>query len=71
MRNIRFTTTTDHWMIKKHGAEQPVAEYVRSMPSPTTFYKFEAKYEGVEMSDIDRVCCRMADQTKIGLPTLW
>ena len=56
MRHRRFTKAQIIRMIKEQEAGIPTAEvYRRHGLSPASFYKFKAKYEGMNVSDTHRL----------------
>ena len=55
MRQGRFTQTPNIGMIKEQEAGMPTAVvYCRYGLSPASFYKFKAKYGGINVSDTHR-----------------
>ena len=56
MRKSRFTEAQIIGMIKEQEAGLPTAELCRKHGlSPATFYKLEAKYGGMDLSDAKRL----------------
>ena len=56
MRKSRFTETQIIGMIKEQEAGMPTAEVCRRHGlSPASFYKFKAKYGGMNISDTHRL----------------
>tara|TARA_R110002110_G_scaffold221193_4_gene435382 strand:+ start:1373 stop:1654 length:282 start_codon:yes stop_codon:yes gene_type:complete len=58
MRQSRFTEAQIIGMIKEQEAGMPTAEVCRRHGlSPASFYKFKAKYGGMNVSDTHRLKC--------------
>lgn len=56
MRQSRFTEAQIIGMIKEQEARMPTAEVCRRHGlSPATFYKFRARYGGMNVSDTQRL----------------
>jgi putative transposase len=56
MRQIRFTEAQIIGMIQEQESGMPTAEVFRRYgPSPAPFYKFKAKYRGMNVSDTHRL----------------
>lgn len=66
MRKSRFTEEQKIGMIKKHEAGVPTVEICRSHGlSAATFYKFKAKYGGMDVSDARKLKGLEAENAKL------
>ena len=73
MRQSKFTETQIVSMLKEADAGRPVNEIWRKYGiSSATYYKWKAKYGGLEASDIKRlILSRFEDETKRGRVSAW
>ena len=66
MRQSRFTKAQIIGMIKEREAGMPAAEVFRRHGlSPASFYKFRAKYGGMNVSDTHRLRSREDESAKL------
>ena len=66
MRKSRFTEAQIIGMIKEQEAGLPTAELCRKHGlSPATFYKLQAKYGGMGLSDANRLKQLQAENAKL------
>jgi len=66
MRKSRFTEEQIIGMIKEQEAGMPTAEVCRKHGlSTATFYKFKAKYGGMEVSDARKLKALEAENAKL------
>ena len=68
MRHMRFTKAQIIGMIKEQEAGMPTAEVCRRHGlSPASFYKFKAKYEGLNVSNTHRLKSLEDENSKLKL----
>ena len=66
MRKSRFTEAQIIGMIKEQEAGMPTAEFCRKHGlSQATFYKFKAKYGGMEVSDAAKLKALEGENAKL------